>query len=141
MAFNVESVVSAAKTIGSKIDINSMIGGIDINSVTPGSLGGIASSISSKLEASGTDITSQIMSVVSTGDIESAINNLDVETKANDMINQMMGQYGIDLNNMSANNISLDNIQNFDQSQIDSMVNDMVNQSMGNLGLDLINYG
>lgn len=113
MGFNIGKIVSTASTIANAASLASTIGNIDISGLTGGNIGSIKSGIESALTGQTSNITNQLESAISPGDIESMMGQFDIESKANELTSQIQTQAGS---------------QSFDQSSIDAEVNKMMEE-------------
>ena len=116
MGLSIGNIASIASAIGGKINVGSLISGINVNNLSPDSINSLKSNVESKLNSVAGNITNEITSSINSNDIESMLKNYDVESK----IHNLMGQAGVS--------------DSIDTSQIDSMVNSMMKEfSLSNI--------
>lgn len=89
---SIGTISSFAGSIGNKINISNITGGINLNNIAPNAVGSIKNGIENKLGSTKESVMSDLMSAIDTGDFESIVNNLNIDSEVNKLVNNMQSQ-------------------------------------------------
>ena len=116
-------MISVANTISSGINAANMIGGLNLQGLSPDNIGGIKDSVMNSINGKSNDMLSQITSAIDTSELQNMVNGMNIEGQVNSMMSDIQ---------------SKTSSGNFDANSLD--IEGQVSQMISGMGLDNINF-